>query len=208
MGIPSIFILFLSLVFVLQHNLRKSKKTDQALKDQFWSKEKQSLTVRKKSFSESDYIRPSLDSLNFDKFTPSLPADRLQHQQLIQDLNRLVVLDMMNFSHMSNSEIRIAYGTANQTVVTDNEEHYNQFLKTLAKYGHFMLDHEESYEAEAAFRLAIDLGSDYTDHYLSLATLYENSNKKEAIQPLIQQANELTSLSKDSIIKKLNNFLS
>lgn len=208
MAFPSFFIIFLIIIFIIQHHLRKSRRLEETKKQAFWQQEQQSLSVRKKEFSKTDYIYPDLTQFDFALLNLLDPSIKIQLKQIESDLQRLAKLDMMNFTHMTNSEIRITFGTANQTVIQSNEEHFDLFLKTLAKYAHLMSDQEEYNEAILAFEHCIDLGSEYHDHYLSLATLYEKAHKKEALHHLIEKASSLNSLNKQALVKKLNSYLS
>lgn len=207
MAFPSFFIIFIIIIFVIQHHLHKSQRIEDANKREFWQKEERSLSIRRKEFTKENYIYPSLAVYHFDDLYNLNPSDRMQFQQLAKDLIRLSKLEMMNFSTMTNSEIRLAFGTANQTIIQANEEHFDLFLKTLSKYGHLMLQNNYVEEATLAFEQCISLGSEYHDHYITLAEIYKNCHKKEAFNKLLKKASDIESINKNALIKKLNNYL-
>lgn len=206
MHIPVLFIWFLIFALVFYYNIKKTTKKDNAAKEAFWQKEQTSLSVRKKEFEPSDYIKPDMSRLSM-VTPPSMdPGDRMHLEQLRQRLHSLESLDMMNFAHLSNTEIRIRFGTANQTIITTNEQHLHVFLKTLAEYGMFMSRHNEKDEAIAAFELAIDLGSDYSNHYVELAKLYASEQNSKAIERLMDKAHHVQTLNQSLILNKLSTF--
>ncbi len=206
MHIPVLFIWFTIFALLFYYNIKKTSKKDNAAKEAFWEKEQASLSVRKKEFEPSDYIKPDMNRLSMVTPFTMAPGDSMHLSQLRQRLHSLESMDMMNFSHLSNTEIRIRFGTANQSIITTNEQHLHMFLKTLYEYGMFMTRHNEKAEAIAAFELAVDLGSDYSNHYLELAKLYESEQDNGSIQKLIQKAESIPTLNRTLILNKLSAF--
>lgn len=206
MHIPVLFIWFLIFSVLFYYNIKKTSKKENAAKEAFWEQEQASLSVRKKEFDPSDYIKPELSRLSM--VTPSTmdPGDSMHLSQLRQRLHSLETMDMMNFSHLSNTEIRMRFGTANQSIITTNEQHLHVFLKTLYEYGVFMVRHNETDEAIAAFELAVDLGSDYSNHYIELAKLYEARHNWASIEKLIHKAEAIQTLNRTLILNKLSAF--
>lgn len=206
MHIPVLFIWFLIFSLLFYYNIKKTSKKENAAKEAFWEEEQASLSVRKKEFAPSDYLKPDMSRLSM--VTPSEMAsgDAMHLSQLRQRLKALESMDMMNFSHLSNTEIRMRFGTANQSIITTNEQHLHVFFKTLYEYGVFMERHNETDEAIAAFELAVDLGSDYSNHYVELAKLYEAKNDSRSILKLIQKADTIKTLNRSLILNKLAAF--
>ncbi|WZL80664.1 hypothetical protein QBE53_12730 [Vallitaleaceae bacterium 9-2] len=206
MSFPSIFIIFIILVALFQHHLRKNMRQENQNRAQFWSKEEKSLSTRRKELHPEDYITPNLTWLTLPDI-PSLEAgQKIHYQQVSKHLQELSTMDMMNFSNLTNTEVRIRFGTANQTIITQNEANYNHFLKALAEYGHLMIELEEYQEAIHAFEEAIRIGSDYSDHYITLAKLYAQHHQHQKLSDLKHKASSLDSLNKTMIEKKLAAF--
>lgn len=208
MAFPSFFIIFLIIIFVFQHHLRKNRKIEEQQKQAYWSKEQASLVVRKKEFSPDDYIHPSIDTLKLDTPTSLSEAEKLYLDQLISSIKSLSTADMMNFSHLTNTEIRLQFGTANQTIITNNEQNYTLFLKALGQYAKLMLEHKEIQEATSALEECIRLNSDFSEHYIQLGIIYHSQNNSSQLEILIAKANQLNSINKKGILDKLESLKS
>lgn len=206
MAFPTVFILFVILIFVLQHHLRKNTKLNDKAKDDFWQKEQASLVVRKKEFTPKDYIVPNIANLTLSIPEDLAPDDALQLKSLVKRIKDLSKQDMMNFNYLTNTELRLKFGTANQTIITNNENTYNNFLKALASYAFFMNDNNHINESIQALEQCIELGSDYSEHFIYLGQLYINQHLNSDLQELIDTANNLNSLNKKGILEKLESL--
>ncbi len=206
MAFPSIFIIFVIFVVLFQYHLRKNMRQENINREQFWNNEEKSLSTRRKEFNDDDYIKPNLSKLSFPTVPSLNPGQTLHYKQVKNRLQELSSMDLMNFSNLTNTELRIRFGTANQTVITQNEANYNNFLKSLADYGHLMIEFEEINEAIVAFEECIRLGSDYSDHFLTLAQLYLQKKQRYKLTDLIEKAESLDSLNRSIILKKLASF--
>ena len=201
--IPSFFILFLTFLFIWSHNLRKRQKTHEAEKAAFWSKEEQSLAVRKKEIPAELYFHPDISRLNF----PALELDPVateKYQTLEKQIRNSVSLPMLSLSGMSNTDLRLNFGTANQPVITQAEENYEAFLNFLHEYAVLMNEHGRPEEAIAALEEAVRLKSDISQHYFLLADLYRAKADAASLQTLTALAKDMTSTSKQKILNYLN----
>jgi hypothetical protein len=206
MAFPSFFIIFVISIFVFQHHLRKNNKIENKAKNEFWQKERKSLVVRKKEFSKEDYIVPDITNLTLSIPKDMVPGDELQLKQLVKKIKDLSTHDMMNFSDLSNTELRLRFGTANQSIITNNEYTYNNFLKALASYANLMNDYNLAEESMIALEQCISLGSDFSEHFSHLGQLYINKHMQTELNSLKETANNLISLNKKGILEKLESL--
>jgi len=206
MAFPSFFIIFVILIFIFQHHLRKNNKIENKAKDEFWQKEHKSLVVRKKVLSKEDYIVPDITNLALSIPQDMEPSDELQLKQLVKKIKDLSTHDMMNFSDLSNTELRLKFGTANQSIITNNEYSYNNFLKALASYASLMNDYNLVDESLLALEQCISLGSDYSEHFSHLGQLYLDKHMQAEFNALKDTANTLISLNKKGILEKLKSL--
>jgi hypothetical protein len=205
MGFPTIFAFFAIVLLLLNFRLKRLTREEHKAKVAFWQKERESLSVRKQSFSLDDYIHPDITRLQF----PILELegyDQLLFDSLTKKIDALSRKDMMNFSQLTNTEIRLRFGTANQTVIENNEHNYTSFIKALAEYGKLMEQHGEFNEAKNAFEICIALHSEYSQHYLSLAGLYAMEKNEEAFQQLCEKASLIDATIQSKIQDKLRAF--
>ncbi|RRD96106.1 hypothetical protein EII17_00945 [Clostridiales bacterium COT073_COT-073] len=204
--IPSFFILFLTFLFLWTYNSRKQQKKYQAEKDAFWEKEKESLVVRKKEIPANLYYQPNIHPLHFPKLELD-PATAAKYEKLTKQLINSADLPMLNLNNLSNTEIRLNFGTANQPVITQAEENYEAFLGFLYEYALLMQSQDCIEEAISAMEEAIRLNSDISKHFFLLGDLYQTVNHSVGIQKLIILAEDLPIVSKEKTIRYLQQLL-
>ncbi len=200
--IPSFFILFLTFLFIWTHNLRKRQEKHEAEKEAFWGKEERSLSVRKKEIPAELYFHPNISRFNF----PALdlePAAAEKYKTLEKQIRGSVSLPMLSLSNMSNTDLRLNFGTANQPVIAQAEENYEAFLSFLYEYAILMNEHEHADEAITALEEAIRLKSDICQHYFLLADLYQAQSSSESLQVLTALVQDMDSSSKQRILNYL-----
>ena len=204
--IPSFFILFLTFLFLWIYNLRKRQKTYEAERQAFWNKEQESLVVRKKDIPAELYFQPDIRQLQFPELTPE-HSGQAKYQKLKKQLNDSVHLPMLSLSDLTNTEIRLSFGTANQPIITQAEENYSAYLGFLYDYALFAKEQQWIDEAIAALEEAIRLKSDISKHFMLLGDLYQISSNPFGIQKLLILAEAIHSPSKAKIVEYLTNLL-
>ncbi|MBN2220823.1 MAG: hypothetical protein JW708_01370 [Vallitaleaceae bacterium] len=197
MGFPVVFLMFCIFVGLFYYHIKRTTRLERLEREKFWSKEEASLIVRKKDFHKEDFLIPNLASLKLDASHPEIA-------QLIQKIKTLATYDMMSFPELSNTELRLQFGTANQSIISQNEENYHSFLRCLASYGKIMLEYQDFEEAKHAFEECIRLKSDFSEHYVELAKLYLQEDKHSEMEALIEKARSLSTLNKDIILNRLS----
>jgi len=206
MAFPSFFIIFIILIVLFQHHLRKNMRLENQAREQFWAKEQKSLIVRRKDFSSTDYILIPKNTLDLSQ-PPNLDlGEKLYFKQLLKQINALEEQDMMNFSNLTNSEIRLKFGTANQTVISNNELNYNNYLKALAIIAKFFIEYTQDEKAIDILERCIEMNSDYTDHFITLAKLYQKHSQNVKLKQLLLTASNLETPLKKGLLEKLKSF--
>ena len=132
----AIFIVF---CLLLTFYIRKNDTAQQKVQDEFWEKERMSNAVRKKDISKLDYIAIPLDKIPVKLETSTEKA-----------IFSLAEKPMLNFDGMSNTDLKLAYGTANLDILT---EYGNNFLEYVALLPDYAMELAEAGETEAACML-------------------------------------------------------
>lgn len=192
--IPSFFILFLTFLFIWVWNLKKNQKKYENERTKFWSKEQDSLVVRKKDIPDSLFYRPNLSALTFPQLSPE-NKDFKKSETLVRQLQDSLALPMLRFRDISNTDLRLQFGTANQTYITQAEENYDAFQNFLYDYAALMKENSFSEEAISALTEAVRLDCDSSKHYILLADLYfeqKNYHALEQLKILIEPLNPIT----------------
>ena len=89
---------------------RVSRKVEQKEED-FWERERKSNEVRRKSLEGLEYVHIPFNLLPFDT-----AGDNEALQNAENDLKALAFEKIVNFTGISNTDLKLEYGTANITV--------------------------------------------------------------------------------------------
>ena len=129
-------------------------------------------------------------------------------QRALQTIENLKSKKILNLTGYSNTDLKLSYGVANLTELTEYDDNFTDLAKALAMAGHELLELNAPSLAEIYLSFGIDIGSDITSNYVDMGIIYAAKDDFESIKSLISKAKELNSLSKDSIIRQLNDMLS
>ena len=155
----AIFIVF---CLVLNFYIRRNDSTQQKVMDEFWDKERKSNAVRKKDISKLDYIIIPLDKIPVKLETSTEKA-----------IFALAEQPMLNLIGISNTDLKLEYGTANLEILTQYENNFLDFVALLPDY---TLELSGAGEKEAALMLlefAVSVNADSRKIDNQLAALKE-----------------------------------
>lgn len=192
--LASTLILGVFVAFSIKNSDFKQENTEQT----FWAKEKKSNFVRKKSLEHLNYISIPQSLLFMQPQNPT--AQTLSY---LQDLNALSSLKIVNLTGISNTDLKLEYGTANITVLTEYDTHYTQMVTILQKLAECLVASGDTALAIEVLEFAISTGSDVSKSYLLLAELYKEVGTSQKIAFLVKQAEGMQSLMKNSILRSL-----
>ena len=121
----------------------------------------------------------------------------------LHELQDLSDMKIVNLTGYSNTDLKLKYGTANITILSDYDFHYTNLVKLLQKIAELLHDSLEDALAIEVLEFAVSTGTDVSKSYYLLANLYKETGTPEKIDSLIQQAQTLHSLMKDAIVENL-----
>ncbi len=195
--IPLMLIIILAFTIWLRFMIRKSDRNNRRNMEQFWEKETESNHVRKKDISNLDYIKIPMDTL---PITETPDTTLLSIHKTITDLSKKPIL---NLTGLSNTELKLRYGVANLTFLSECDANFTLLARTLYQWGSYLYQEGNIEDALKVLEFGITCKTDVAKHYHLLATIYKNMNNSNKITQLIEVAQSLSSLSKDSILKDL-----
>ena len=175
----------------------KTNRKNQILKDSFWNKERQANLTRKVDISGLDYITIPIDRLPFTDTTEEVLTS-LQHS--IKSLSQYPILNLTGFS---NTDLKLNYGVANITFLSQCDSNYTLLVNGLYKWGSYLYDHEQILDATTVLEFGIQCRTDVSKNYLLLATIYKDTNAATKIDDLLLVAETLQSLTKELILSSL-----
>lgn len=193
---------FLALCYVVSRNVSRFKKTHGQSHEEFLEQESRANSVRKTDISALPYVEIPLDEL---------PLDALSacgYSALAEELRALASVKILNLSMYTNTELKLMYGPANLTALSDCDDAYTSLIMLLNKIGASLLEADRPDDAEKFLSFAISIGSDITTSYTMLATLYAKKHDINRIDRLIGNADSLTSLSGKTIQSNLRSIRS
>lgn len=192
-------LLFCIIVFIiwLTYEIKKHSHIANQQHENFWEKERQANSVRKKSLDSLHYITVPLESL---------PIFEKNHKKLIKyesEIKKLAEKKIVNLNGISNTDLKMEFGASNITELTEYDENYTQLVCLLHNWGKTLSEEGYIDEAITVLEFGIACKTDISGHYKLLCSLYEQTGTPEKIKDLITSALELESISKKSILSHL-----
>ncbi len=203
MKFPFLASFILLIIFFNIRSRRVSRKMEQNEQD-FWARESASNSVRKKSLDTLEYIHIPFDLLPF-----GTAGDNAILQQAEDDLTALKDEKIVNLTGISNTDLKLEYGTANITPLTQYDQNYTSLVCALQNWGQELYNQGRFEDAANVLEFSVKTRSDITATYRLLADLYRTklgyseSEIDKKIEGLIPIAKNLNSLSRMTILKIL-----
>ncbi|MEG1596273.1 MAG: hypothetical protein RR364_07515 [Lachnospiraceae bacterium] len=190
----ALFVIFLVwFTFKRRAVSNKEEKTRNA----FWERENAANATLKKDISQLEYIELPLDAFPF-----SLSDDPVlcECEAKVKDLAQKKIL---NLTGISNTQLKLDYGAGNLSILADCDQNYTSLICVLTDWGQQLHVLGFTTAAITVLEFAIDCHSDITSNYVLLSQLYQETGQAFRIQRLLDTAHQLNSLSRDTIIARL-----
>lgn len=198
------FIFLATIVFVvwLTYELRKTDKMNRKAYDEYWENERIANETRKQSLDDLSFVHVPLE------FIPkSLLDDNPQVVECYKLLQQLSEKPIVNFTGISNTELKLKYGSANLKLLSQYDENYTLYVRTANKLAGIYFEAGYKSNARIILEKCIESGSDIKSTYTLLAQIYKDSNETSKILELVAKADSLNSSSKNAIKQALSGFL-
>lgn len=195
LGFLASFIAFILLISITIKRQAKKKKADE---DSFWARERAANSVRRKPLDGLKYI-----TIPLERFPTHLLNDNTDVLECIEILENLTSEKIVNLTGYSNTDLKLEYGTANITELSEYDQNFTVLVRTLQKWADLLL--ESGYQKEAAqlMEFAVASGTDISRTYYLLAEYWVNNGRAGQVDDLISLASNLKSSNKDKIVKHL-----
>ena len=190
---------FIILLAIFQFFLRKNSKKHEELNKDFWKREREANTVRRKDISGLSYIT----------IPDNLPMSDC-NDAVIKALNKFYAFKgtkMLNLTGKSNTDLKTAYGAANLDALSEYDDNCTQMLKSIIPLATELNKSGLTDDAAAYLEFGISCHTDITQNYIMLGEYYASKGNKDKIQHLVNVAESLDSLTKKTIISRLDSIL-
>lgn len=221
-----VFILAAIIIILIRIRFGKpaGAKEAERKRREFWEREERANQTRKKDISSLDYLVIPVKSLPFHFISgvpeggsasvtlSPLPEDALPaelRQELAaaeEEILKLTGKKIKNFTGLSNTDLKLAYGAANLTVLSACDQNYTVLVRTLQKWGALLIKAGRKDEARTVFSYAVSISTDVASTYTMLAGLYKETGETEKITELMEQAEILPTLLSSSIVRSLTDI--
>lgn len=192
---------FLVFSIVFFFALKRTNRIEAERENEFWEREKRANFTRRKSLDGLNYITIPEELLNM---KPVAATEALNAS--IKDLNDLSEYQIVNLTGYTNTDLKLEYGTANITILTEFDLHYTNLVTLLQKLAQQLHESGNDALAISTLEFAVSTGTDVSKSYYLLADLYTEAGTPEKIATLIDSVQDINSLMKDTIVQKLREY--
>lgn len=178
--------------------LLKSKKKEGTAEEDFWARERAANNTRRQPLDDLDYIKIPLEEfpMNLLEDVPKVE----DYKQIILSLNELPIV---NFTGISNTELKLRYGAPNIDLLISYDQNYTLLVRTLQQWAQALYDGGYIDEAKLMLEFSVSTGTDVSATYRLLCQIYREQNTPEKISDLYPIAEILNSAMQKTIVRIL-----
>jgi hypothetical protein len=192
---------FILLAIFFGFRIHVVTKMEKKTHDDFFDRERQANSTRKKPLDTLPYIQLPLDT-----FPLHVMEEDRDIQECLQAIRVLSEKKIVNFSGYSNTDLKLTYGAPNITVLMEYDQNFIQLITTLQRWAELLLSMQQNAAAVTLLEFAVSIQTDVSKTYETLGKIYLEEGRADEITHLIQTAENLRSPSRDRILKHLAAF--
>ena len=177
---------------VIHRASRLQRKEKESEDINFWERERLSNSVRRKSLDDLSYITIPMESLPLDAMAECL--------QTLKDLTNQPIVNLTGYS---NTDLKLEYGTANLTALSEYDQNYTILARTLQQWAEALYENGYVEEAQAVLEFSISTQTDISHSYYLLAEIYASKLEFSKIEQLYDTVQTLRSANKTVIARTL-----
>jgi hypothetical protein len=186
------------LAIVIRRVIKKGNREVKSAEKSFWERERKANQVRRKPLDDLTYIIIPMDRLPTDILT-----DRNDVRECVDQIQVLSEQKIVNFTGYTNTDLKLQYGTANLTVLTEYDQNFTLLVRTLQKWADLLMQSGYIREGRSVMEYALLIGTDISKTYYELASMYQSTGERERLEGLIKTASGLPSVKRSLIVKHL-----
>jgi len=176
--------------------LFKNRNPKSQLQKDFWEKEREANSTRRKPLDDLDYIK-----LPIDEFPMALLDDIPKTDDYKQIIRSLSELPIVNFTGISNTELKLRYGAPNIDLLSEYDQNYTLLVRTLQQWAQLLYDNGYIDEARRMLEFSVSTGTDVSATYRLLCQIYKEQHTPEKIGALYPIAEVLNSAMQKTIVR-------
>ena len=189
-------LILLALIIYRASRLQKKQTGNQ--EQTFWEREEAANNVRRKPLDDLEYITIPIDTLPLD----ILPDNEIV-ANCINTIQQLSDQKIVNLTGYTNTDLKLEYGTANLTVLSEYDQNYTLLVRTLQEWAEELYNAEYVAETKTVLEFAISTHTDISKSYYLLAEIYASNLDYSKIEELLTIVSSLHSFNKQAIARTL-----
>lgn len=191
----------LALIVAIAIASSKSQKAKAEMEREFWQRERAANNTRRKPLDDLPYIKLPMEIFPLE-LLPDIPRVE-DYRQIILTLKDQPIV---NFTGLSNTELKLRYGAPNINLLTTYDQNYTLLARTLQQWAQALYDNGYPAEACQLLEFAVSTGTDVSATYRLLCRIYQENGTPEKIRALYPVAESLTSAMQKPIVRMLREF--
>lgn len=196
------FASFLVLCAVFYHNRKKADKIQAQTMQEYFDRENEANNTRKQPLDDLEYI-----SIPSELLSLGTQGDDSTIAECMEDLRKLSEESIVNFTGLSNTDLKLMYGPANLPFLQKCDMNYTFLVRVLNTWSSRLCELGFKEDALAILEFAISIKADVSSIYYNAADIYIEQNTPDKIRNLISTAESLNSAMKNSIVRTLKGKL-
>lgn len=192
------FASFLLLIVAVQLAIRGARRKNENIDKAFWKRENDANNVRRKPLDDLEYI-----NIPFEELPINTMADDETVSDCIKQLHELSEQKIVNLTGLTNTDLKLKYGVANLTFLSECDERFTSLVQVLQKWADYLWEKGLQEPAVAIMEYEIKIRADVGSAYRKLAKYYKNHGQADRIEELISVAESLQSASSKAIVRSL-----
>ena len=191
------FASFIVFGFLFSFSMKRRTKKEKQYVDNFWEREREADSTRRKSLENLDYVAIPLQDLPLDVLG-DLPEIEEYHEKLRELSGKKIV----NFAGYSNTELKLEYGAPNINLLSEYDRNFEELITLLQEWASLLLqnwgegaqlcpEEERKQAAKKVLAFAVSIGSDITASYEKLVKLYLEYGEQDKLPALKEKAQKI-----------------
>lgn len=205
--IIALFASFIVFCLWLAYEIKKSRRKERQQEQSFWELEEKANSTRRKSLENLDYVTLPAGILSMEELAAQNFRNDLTVLSKVQEyfdiLHSLSSLKIVNFTGLTNTELKLRYGAPNITLLTEYDQNYTLLVRTLQTLSEEFFKAGLFVQAKELLEFAVSTGTDVRQSYFLLADLYVREGRPYKIEELIAAAGSLNTVTKSTIVRTL-----
>ena len=192
------FASFIVFCLWLSYQLRHQRKKEANASESYWAREAAANNTRKKPLDDVEFITIPFEFL---------PMSTMKEDSKVTECHKILsALDeqkIVNLTGFSNTDLKLQYGVANLTFLSECDQNYTVLARTLQKWASLLYEKGYTEETKSILEFAVSTKTDVSSTYALLSEIYKKTEQTDKIESLLQIAEGLNSAMKPAIVRIL-----